>query len=135
MGPKFALNADEWLDPALAVTVRQQIDARGLPVVESWRAGGEELPPALPQSGETCSTPAIQSIIDRASAGDRLSITEIETLFRADGPDVALITARRRCDCAQKAAGDTVSYVVNRNINYTNICLYQMHLLRLFQGQ
>ena len=133
IGPNFALNADEWLDPALAVTVRKQVDARGLPVVESWRAGGEELPPALLQSGETCSTPAIQSIIDRASAGDRLSIDEIETLFRADGPDVAFITAAAD-ELRSKAAGDTVSYVVNRNINYTNICLYKCSFCAFSKG-
>ena len=133
IGPKFALNADEWLDPALAVTVRKQVDARGLPVVESWRAGGEELPPELPQSGETCSTPAIQSIIYRASAGDRLSIDEIETLFRADGPDIARITTAADV-LRSKAAGDTVSYVVNRNINYTNICLYKCSFCAFSKG-
>jgi FO synthase len=87
----------------------------------------------LPQSGETCSTPAIQSIIKRASAGDRLSISDIETLFRADGPDVALITGAADVLRA-KSAGDSVSYVVNRNINYTNICLYKCSFCAFSKG-
>ena len=39
----------------------------------------------------------------------------------------------RGCPAAQ-TNGNSVSYVVNRNINYTNIC-YQMPVLRVFQGK
>ncbi|MBP6581426.1 MAG: 7,8-didemethyl-8-hydroxy-5-deazariboflavin synthase CofG, partial [Sphingorhabdus sp.] len=133
IGPAFARDADDWLDPALAVTVRKKVDARGLPIVENWRAGGEELPPALLQTGKTRTNATIQSIIDRAKAGDRLSISEIETLFRADGPDVALITSAADALRA-KAVGGTVSYVVNRNINYTNICLYKCSFCAFSKG-
>ncbi len=133
IGPAFASDADKWLDPALAVTVRQQIDARGLPLIESWRAGGEEAPPALPQAGETLASITIKAIISRAEQGDRLSVTEIETLFSADGPDVALIT-NAADSLRQKAAGETVSYVVNRNINYTNICLYKCSFCAFSKG-
>jgi FO synthase len=133
IGPAFARDADEWLDPALAVTVRKQVDARGLPVVESWRAGGAERPPALPRAGETRVSNAFKAIIARAGAGDRLNAAEIESLFRADGPDVTLI-----CEAAdalrQKAVGDAVTYVVNRNINYTNICLYRCTFCAFSKG-
>jgi FO synthase len=133
IGPAFARDADQWLDPALAVTVRRAIDARGLPVVESWRAGGEEPPPAMPQAGETRLSPTIKAIIVRAEKGERLNIAEIETLVRADGPDVALITGAADA-LRQKAVGDTVSYVVNRNINYTNICLYRCTFCAFSKG-
>ena len=135
VGPAFAQEADTWLDPALAITIRQSVDARGLPVIENWRAGGEELPPTpfVPNKIGTRSTPAIKAIINRAAAGDRLSISEIETLFRADGPDVALITGA--ADVLRKeAVNDTVSYVVNRNINYTNICLYRCTFCAFSKG-
>ena len=35
----------------------------------------------------------------------------------------------------QAVSGDVVRYVVNRNINYTNICYFRCQLLRLLQGQ
>jgi len=133
IGPTFARDADKWLDPALAVTVRKQVDARGLPIIESWRAGGEEPPPSLPLAGATRASETIKTIIARAEQGDRLDVAEIEILFRADGPDVALI-----CEAAdalrQKAVGETVTYVVNRNINYTNICLYSCTFCAFSKG-
>ena len=135
VGPAFALDADAWLDPKLAVTVRQQVDTRGLPVVEAWRAGGEEIPPHpfVSSEVETRDTPAIQTILNRAEAGDRLSIAEIERLFRANGLDVTLVT--RAADALRaKVVGDTVSYVVNRNINYTNICLYRCTFCAFSKG-
>ncbi|WP_445785622.1 5-amino-6-(D-ribitylamino)uracil--L-tyrosine 4-hydroxyphenyl transferase CofH, partial [Sphingorhabdus sp.] len=58
---------------------------------------------------------------------------DIETLFRADGPDVTLVT--KAADRLRlKAAGDSVSYVVNRNINYTNICLYKCSFCAFSKG-
>jgi FO synthase len=54
-------------------------------------------------------------------------------LFRADGPDVT-----RVCQAAdglrRKAVGETVSYVVNRNINYTNICAYRCTFCAFSKG-
>jgi FO synthase len=135
IGPAFARDADAWLDPALAVTVRKQVDARGLPIIESWRAGGEELPPvpSVSSAVETLVSPEIKAIIARAEAGDRLNIAEIEALFRADGPDLALVT--QAADALRhKAVGDPVSYVVNRNINYTNICLYRCTFCAFSKG-
>ena len=133
IGPAFALKADEWLDPALAINIRQKIDARGLPVVENWRAGGEEYPPGLPQAGKTQASTEINSIIACAERGDRLTVADIEMLFRADGPDILLVTnAADRL--RQKAVGDGVSYVVNRNINYTNICLYKCSFCAFSKG-
>lgn len=136
IGPAFLLDADVWLDPKLVATVRQQVDARGLPIVEEWRAGGETPPPPTPfvsSEIETRAKPAIQTILNRAEAGDRLSISEIETLFRTDGPDVALVI--RAADALRrKSVGDNVSYVVNRNINYTNICLYRCTFCAFSKG-
>ncbi len=133
IGPSFARDADQWLDPAIAVTVRRQIDARGLPITESWRAGGEDAPPWLPKAGETRISPTIHAIIARAQAGRRLDVAEIEALFRADGPDVALVTQAADA-LRKKAVGDTVSFVVNRNINYTNICLYRCTFCAFSKG-
>ena len=44
-------------------------------------------------------------------------------------------SARRPTSCAQDASGDTVSYVVNRNINYTNICTYGCSFCAFSKGK
>jgi len=66
-------------------------------------------------------SPPVARILTRALLGHEVTQAEGETLFRATGPDRGAIygvadTLRRR------ANGDRVSFVVNRNINFTNIC-------------
>ena len=122
IGPAFAREPGVWLDRALAPTVRRAVDARGLPVVEDWRAGGQASPPAILHQGRTLASAAIEQIIARA--GERLGERDIVTLFSAEGPDVDRIASAADALRAQ-AAGETVTYVVNRNINYTNICLHR----------
>ncbi|GAA4322936.1 bifunctional FO biosynthesis protein CofGH [Pigmentiphaga soli] len=67
---------------------------------------------------------ALRTILDDAEAGRLPDARGIEALFAARGDDVAAVLAaadRMR----RRIAGDTVTYVVNRNINYTNICSYR----------
>jgi FO synthase subunit 2 len=64
----------------------------------------------------------IQAILDRALAGADLTPSEGLALLQAEQP--ADIEALRSVADAlrQRQVGDTVTYVINRNINYTNIC-------------
>jgi 7,8-didemethyl-8-hydroxy-5-deazariboflavin synthase CofH subunit len=66
--------------------------------------------------------PKTASIIERALAGDEISIDDTEELFAAAGSDLlALIAAADYLRA--RANGDVVSYVINRNINFTNVCV------------
>lgn len=63
----------------------------------------------------------IHAILDRALEGREISQQEGRALFAAEGPDIrAISSAADRL--RQRANGDRVSFVVNRNINFTNIC-------------
>ena len=68
--------------------------------------------------------PVIASILDKAISEKEISTKEALLLFDAKGIDfhlvgmVADILRKRR-------VGDTVTYVVNRNINFTNVCIKQ----------
>lgn len=133
IGPAFARDPERWLDPAMATTVRRAVDARGLPVTDGWHPGtGEAMPADLP-GGATVASSRLDAIIARASAGDRLDPAEIVALFAADGPDLARIAAAADALRA-RAAGAAVTYVVNRNINYTNICLYKCGFCAFSKG-
>ncbi len=67
-------------------------------------------------------TPAVASAIDRALAGDDLSVEDAVTLFDCAGADMqALVLAADYL--RREQAGDLVTYVVNRNINFTNVCI------------
>jgi FO synthase len=133
IGPAFAREPDRWLAPEIATLVRRQIDARGLPVIDGWHAGTAlPMPVDLP-AGRTLASPETEEIIDRAEHGYRLSEQDIVRLFEADGPDVTRIVLAADRLRAQ-AVGETVSYVVNRNINYTNICLYRCGFCAFSKG-
>jgi 7,8-didemethyl-8-hydroxy-5-deazariboflavin synthase CofH subunit len=66
-------------------------------------------------------TPARATLLERSISGAEMSEAELQDLLDAEGDDLrALIAAAdhvRRCD-----VGDVVTYVVNRNINFTNVC-------------
>lgn len=63
-----------------------------------------------------------QSVLELSS--NPLSRGDVERLLRCRGADRdAVIAAADRV--RQLLVGDTVSYVVNRNINYTNVCTYK----------
>ena len=64
----------------------------------------------------------IARILDRALAGDDLAPAEAIALLETQRPD-AIAAVRSTADRLRHTqAGDTVTYVVNRNINFTNIC-------------
>ena len=66
-------------------------------------------------------TPAIRTLIDRVLDGGTLSIDEGVCLLESNGDDVLAIIAA--ADAIRKAdVGDDVTYVVNRNLNFTNVC-------------
>src|SRR5574341_1198343 len=61
-------------------------------------------------------------ILDRALAGEDITVEEAARLFDAAGTDLlALIAAADYLRA--RSVGDVVSYVVNRNINFTNVCV------------
>jgi FO synthase len=66
-------------------------------------------------------SPDVAHILDKALSGKEPSRDDALRLLRAEGPDLrCLISA---ADVARREDnGDDVSYVVNRNINFTNVC-------------
>ncbi len=92
---------------------------------ESWRFS----PGA---TGEDAS-PQIAPILERALDGIAPSVAEIELLFRAHGTDVEAI-ADTADILRKRAVGDNVTFVVNRNINYTNQCYFKCGFCAFSKG-
>lgn len=63
----------------------------------------------------------VTRILDRFAAGQEVSQQDGQTLFAAQGLDIAAITTMAD-QLRQQVNGDQVGFVVNRNINFTNIC-------------
>ncbi len=64
----------------------------------------------------------VARILDRVLAGHDVTIEEGERLFDAHGHDLLLVTLVAD-ELRRRAVGDVVTYVVNRNINFTNVCI------------
>ena len=77
----------------------------------------------------------IDALVTRARAGSRLRESEVTALFKARGGDVDadLFSGRRTARPDQRRR--RVRYVVNRNINYTNVCSYQCSFCAFSKGK
>jgi 7,8-didemethyl-8-hydroxy-5-deazariboflavin synthase CofH subunit len=73
------------------------------------------------------------AILDRALSGQDLSVDDATTLFEADGADLLAMLAAADQLRAQ-TVGDVVSYVINRNINFTNVCVKQCGFCAFSRG-
>jgi FO synthase len=76
----------------------------------------------------------IATVADHAAAGNELAEDEIADLFTARGADFVRV-CRVADEVRQAAVGDTVSYAVVRNINYTNVCLYKCGFCAFSKGR
>lgn len=67
-------------------------------------------------------TPPVRGILDRALEDREINRIEAEVLFDVTGPDLAALVATAD-ELRHRQAGDEVAYVVNRNVNFTNVCV------------
>ena len=127
--PEYIEQRDIWVDPALHTRVLQKIDASGFARTDNWSPGGVGHRPGdrgkLNGGGRqrTVDSSTLTPLLNKTLAGQSLDENQIATMFKARGADEGLVI--RAADELRKGVnGATVSYVVNRNINYTNICYF-----------
>ena len=142
--PHYVASMTHWLDKALEAPVLKLADSAGLAREDDWLTGKSEEIPAryrlsrgAPRIFSRNSQPShdVCSILAKTECDQAtLSVDEISILFNARGKDFAEV-----CQAAderrKRLSGDRVSYVVNRNINYTNICSYRCHFCAFAKGR
>jgi FO synthase len=160
--PRFVADPERWLDEAVRFAVMDRSDAEGLGrddpgavlperTMESagvgtgaevhitgersaaWYSGAEVSPPHLVPAPHD----RVQGPVAEVLAGVRLGQVpgedELVTLFSARGPEVAAVAALAD-ELRHEAVGDTVTYVRNRNINYTNVCTFKCRFCGFSKG-
>ncbi|MBF6606114.1 MAG: 5-amino-6-(D-ribitylamino)uracil--L-tyrosine 4-hydroxyphenyl transferase CofH [Chloroflexi bacterium] len=136
--PEYVLDGTHWIDEGVRPGVLRLSDGAGFARDEAWFAGiTPDSPPLtsliagpVPISGRN----SLPSILERAGGGDALTATQIVRLFEARGGEVRLVT--EAADELRRATnGDEVTYVVNRNINYTNVCTYRCQFCAFSKGK
>jgi FO synthase len=140
--PSYIPEAQKWLDPSLITPVLHLSDSDGYARIDAWSPGADVAIPAYEQqliisrdaSAERHVTPEIQTILAKAVAGVDVSEQEIVRIFQARGDDFAAI-CQAADELRKKINDDVVSYVVNRNINYTNICYFRCQFCAFSKGK
>ena len=136
--PRYVLDPDTWLDPGLRARCARAIDTEGHAREDRWIAGASPFaPPAgrsIPGAERDLARRDVVDIAARAAGGERLGEDEIVRLFQARGGDFDEV--RDAADrLRREMCGDTVSYVVTRNINYTNVCYFRCQFCAFSKGK
>jgi FO synthase len=161
--PEYVLEPERWLDPALRFPVMDRSDAEGLGRDDPGAVFVQRIRPASPEQvdegvevlhlgarstawysgasvepatlvpGVARSGGAVAEVLDGALLGHELGIDEIVTLFSARGPEVVAV-AEVADDLRRRTVGDTVTFVHNRNINYTNVCTFKCKFCGFSKG-
>ncbi|WP_419920009.1 5-amino-6-(D-ribitylamino)uracil--L-tyrosine 4-hydroxyphenyl transferase CofH [Candidatus Poriferisocius sp.] len=144
--PEFALDPERWLDVDMRFPVLDHSDAEGLgrPDDGGWYSGADVPPPmpafsrpgvvAVPAPGGFAAAgSAVGEVIAGVREGQEVGIDEIVALFGARGPEVRAV-ADLADSLRRTAVGDEVTWVSNRNINYTNVCTFKCRFCGFSKG-
>src|SRR5450755_506382 len=138
--PSFAHDPETWLDHGLRFPVLDVADAEGLARDAEWCSGGEVAPPWLldgsgppPKAGGHRRGGPVAEVLDGVALGQEVGVDEIVTLFSARGPEVPMV-AEVADDLRRQVVGDAITFVHNRNINYTNVCTFKCRFCAFSKG-
>ncbi len=158
--PEHVQQPERWFDPGLHFAVMDRSDAEGLgrddpgavfpEVIETipaddgaevrqigsestaWYSGAPVRPVEL-VPGRPDARGRLREVLDGVLAGQRTGHAELLTLFGARGPEVAAV-AEVADELRRRRVGDDVTWVANRNINYTNVCTYKCRFCGFSKG-
>ncbi len=135
--PSYALESEKWVDEKLRPKVLADMDSEGFARVESWSPGSPE---AVPEKsvrearGFRPSKVRPEFAKALAGAGERdLTEGEISLLFTARGSELYELCGVAD-ELRREVVGDEVTYVINRNINYTNLCYFRCKFCAFSKG-
>jgi FO synthase len=132
--PHYALRTQIWADPAMRKPILRASDSCGFAREDAWQTGSAIAAPRLHVSAAATVSPELSRIITRAEAGRLLDEHDIVRLFAARGAEAEAVF-RRADRLRAETVGDSVSYVVTRNINYTNVCAYACRFCAFSKGR
>jgi len=66
--------------------------------------------------------PVISNTLDRALSNKEISVDQATELLDADGTEMNMILIVAD-ELRRRTVGENVTYVINRNINFTNVCI------------
>ena len=159
--PAYVAQPEKWLDESMGFPAMDRSDAEGLgrddpgavfPEKTEFVAKGDDgadvviigdrstqwysgapVEPVNLIDREATASGAVGEVIQGVRSGQEVGFDEIVTLFSARGPEVAAV-ANLADELRSQIVGDTITYVVNRNINYTNVCTFKCRFCGFSKG-
>ncbi len=131
--PRYVQEPERWLSSAMRRPVLERADAEGYARENRWVAGASSDPVAA-LAGRAAPAGELRAILNRARAGRSLGEAEVARLFAARGREVDVI-CQQADELRREINGDRVAYVVNRNINYTNVCYFRCRFCAFSKGK
>jgi FO synthase len=135
--PEYVAELERWADAAVAPAVRRASDAMGLAREDGWAPGETGgIPPRFsrPFTGPRAADPGVGQALAASAAGVELDERQADTLLRARGDDRAAVLAAADA-LRREVCGDEVTYVVTRNIQYTNVCYFRCGFCAFSKGR
>jgi FO synthase len=132
--PSYAREPARWQAPAMVSRVFAATDMEGLAREDEWAPGADVPVPVLTAPFVGTRSHSLDRALSAALSGNRLQATDIVQLFAARGPECEDVI-QAADELRRKAVGETVRYVVNRNINYTNVCYFHCRFCAFSKGK
>ena len=129
--PEYVGERTDFLDEKVRPFVLAQADAHSLARNDGWYSGTDHTPPSAPSS--TTRTKELVSLLARYEPGYEFDARELVTLFHARGGDYNAVVDLAD-SVRQDLVGEAVSFVINRNINYTNVCTFKCRFCAFSKG-
>ncbi len=150
--PEYVADVGAWCEPRVAIAVLRRADASGLAREDGWAAGAAMPIPTsfapLTSPGSSLAythseasyvrmqdlTPSVGSALAKVREEVALEEDDVTALFEARGPSLDAVL-QAADGLRREVCGDTVSYVVTRNINYTNVCYFRCGFCAFSKGK
>lgn len=133
--PRYVVAGERWLDRRVMPHVLRGSDADGLARTDDWTAGAASVAPRLgPVEQTPRTTPAVAAALAKVREGVDLEEADVVALLRARDHDLGAVL-HAADGLRREVCGDAVSYVVSRNINYTNVCYFRCGFCAFSKGK
>ena len=136
--PKYIREPEIWLDKKFRSELSARSDSEGLARQDNWYSGeSSEVPERdkkLINAPKFIADGDLLKIFSKVEKNVLITKNDILNLFASRGKQFSSICSFAN-ELREEVCGDIVSFVVNRNINYTNVCYFKCQFCAFSKGK